>query len=210
MASRPESTRFAAVLLAAGSSSRLGQPKQSVKVSGDSLVRRAAMQLLKLNPVVLIVVTGYGSDAVENGLHDLKLRIVKNENWEQGIGSSIACGARNVTEEVDGLLVALCDQWRVDENDLNYLIATWSRDISKIIIASWQENKSLFYGPPALFPRNYIRELSELAGNQGAKALIAGNMDEVKFVEMKNAATDLDTPTDLEELLRQAKLNPSN
>ena len=197
-------------MLAAGASSRLGQPKQSVKISGDSLVRRAAMQLLKLNPVILIVVTGYGSDAVEKGLHDLKLRIVKNENWEQGIGSSIACGARNVTERVDGLLVALCDQWNVDESDLNYLVSAWSRDISRIITASWEENKSLIYGPPALFPRKYIRELRKLGGNQGAKALIAGNMDEVKFVEMENAAFDLDTPADLEELLRQAKLNPSN
>jgi CTP:molybdopterin cytidylyltransferase MocA len=210
MASRPESTRFAAVLLAAGSSSRLGQPKQSVKISGDSLVRRAAMQLLKLNPVILIVVTGYGSDAVEKGLHDLKLRIVKNENWEQGVGSSIACGAQNVAEEVDGLLVALCDQWKVDENDLNRLISAWSSDISVIIASSWNETKSLIYGPPVLFPRKYIRELTNLSGNQGAKALIARNMDKVKFAAMENAAFDLDTPADLEQVLRQAGPSPNN
>lgn len=210
MAIRPESTRFAAVLLAAGSSSRLGQPKQSVKISGESLVRRSAIQLLKLNPVVLIVVTGYGSDAVEEGLHDLQLRIVKNENWEQGVGSSIACGARNVTEEVDGLLIALCDQWKVDENDLNRLISAWSSDISAITASSWNETKSLIYGPPVLFPRKYIRELSKLSGNQGAKALIARNMDKVKFAAMENAAFDLDTPADLEQVLRQAGPNPNN
>lgn len=210
MASRPETARFAAVLLAAGSSSRLGQPKQSVKIFGDSLVRRAALQLLKLNPVVLIVVTGSGGNAVEEGLGDLQLRIVRNENWVQGIGSSIACGVRNVTEEVDGLLIALCDQWKVDENDLNRLISAWSADISAIIASSWDKEKSFIYGPPALFPRIYIRELRKLQGEQGAKALIAQNMDEVKFVAMENAAFDLDTPADLEQLLRRAGPNPNN
>lgn len=210
MASRPESARFAAVLLAAGSSSRLGQPKQSVKIFGDSLVRRAALQLLKLNPVSLTVVTGYGGDAVEKGLSDLQLRIVKNKNWAQGMGSSIACGARNVPQEVDGLLIALCDQWKVDENDLNRLISVWAFDISAVIASSWDGKKSLIYGPPALFPRIYIRELTKLMVDQGAKALIARNIDKVKFVAMENAAFDLDTPADLEELLRQAGPNPNN
>ena len=168
------------------------------------------MQLLKLNPVILIVVTGSGSDGVKESLRDLQIRIVKNENWGRGIGSSIACGARHVSEEVDGLLIALCDQWRVDENDLNRLISVWFTDISRIISASWIEKESFIYSPPALFPRKYIRELTGLSGNQGAKALIAQNMAEVKFVAMENAAVDLDTPADLEQLLRQAGPYPSN
>ncbi len=210
MAGRPETVKFAAVLLAAGSSSRLGQPKQSIKVRGESLARRAALQLLKLNPVSLTVVTGSVSDAVEEDLRDLHLEIVKNENWEQGIGSSIACGAQSVTGEADGLLIALCDQWKVDESDLNRLVSAWFCDISRIITASWNDNNAFIYGPPALFPRKLIRELIKLPGNQGAKALIARNKEQVKFVAMENAAYDLDTPADLEELFRQAGPNPSS
>jgi CTP:molybdopterin cytidylyltransferase MocA len=210
MASRPETLRIAAVLLAAGSSSRLGQPKQLVKINGDSLVRRAALQLLRLNPVSLTVVTGSGGAAVEEDVRDLQLNTVQNDNWEQGMGASIACGAQNIAEEVDGLLIALCDQWKVDEGDLIRLVEVWYTDISKIISASWNDNKSLVYGPPALFPRNYIRELTELWGSQGAKSLIGRNMGEVKFVAMENAAGDLDTPADLEQLLRQVGPNPNS
>jgi molybdenum cofactor cytidylyltransferase len=210
MASRPETLRIAVVLLAAGSSSRLGQPKQSVKTNGDSLVRRAALQLLQLNPVSLTVVTGSGGAAVEEDLRDLQLNTVHNDRWEQGMGTSIACGAQNVTEKVDGLLVALCDQWKVDEGDLIRLVETWRTDISRIVSASWNDKKSFVFGPPTLFPRNYIRELSELWGNQGAKSLIARNMGEVKFVAMENAACDLDTPADLEQLLRQVGPNPNS
>lgn len=210
MADRPEILRIAAVLLAAGPSSRLGQPKQSVKIDGESLVRRAALQLLKLNPVSLTVVTGSGGGAVKEDLRDLQLKIAHNGNWKQGIGGSIACGARNVTEKVDGLLISLCDQWKVDESDLNRLISVWSVDISVVISASWNDKESFIYGPPAIFPRKYIRELENLTGNQGAKALIAQNRDEVKFVAMENAACDMDTPADLEQLLRQAGPNPSS
>ena len=107
MASRPETLRIAAVLLAAGSSSRLGQPKQLVKINGASLVRRAALQLLQLNPVSLTVVTGSGGAAVEEDLRDLQLNTVHNDNWEQGLGASIACGVQNIAEELDGLFIAL-------------------------------------------------------------------------------------------------------
>jgi len=210
MAGRPEAPRFAAVLLAAGSSSRLGRPKQSVKIYGDSLVRRAALQLLKLNPVSLTVVTGSGGGAVKEDLRDLQLKTAHNDNWERGIGGSIACGTRCVTEEVDGLLITLCDQWKVDESDLNRLVSAWITDISHIFASSWKDNDSFIYGPPALFSRKYIRELQKLEGNQGAKALIAQNIDEVRFVAMQNAAFDLDTPADLKDLLKQYGPNPSS
>lgn len=210
MPPRPEALKIAAVLLAAGASSRLGRPKQSVKVHGESLVRRAALQLLTLNLASVTVVTGSGSGAVQQELQDLQLRMVHNDNWAQGIGGSIACGVLSIADQVDGLLIALCDQWKVDESDLNRLKSVWSADISRVCTASWNEEESLVYGPPVLFPRKFIRELVELEGDRGAKHLIARNIGEVKFVSMENAAFDLDSPEDLERLLRQAGPNPSS
>lgn len=204
MTKKAESGKFAAILLAAGPSSRLGQAKQLVKVDGDSLVKRATRMLLKLDPSSLTVVTGFADDAVEHQLSELPVRIARNDDWEQGMGSSIACGAQNISEEVDGVLITLCDQWRLDERDLIRLISMWRSDISCISTALWYEGKSSIYGPPALFPRKLIRELCILKGSGGAKALIDQNLANVRFVEMENAAYDLDRPEDLEQLIKRS------
>ena len=202
MAKQAESGKFAAILLAAGPSSRLGQAKQLVRVDGESLVRRAVRLVLSMNPVSLTVVTGFAADAVEHELSDLPVRLVRNDDWEQGMGGSIACGVQNISEDVDGVLITLCDQWRLEDSDLFSLISIWLTDISRISVASWYEEKTLVYMPPALFPRYFIRELSNLHGNKGAKALIGQNLAKVQFVEMENAAYDLDRPEDLEQLLK--------
>lgn len=204
MKKKPESRKFAAILLAAGSSSRLGQPKQLVRVAGESLVRRAACQLLNLNPVSAIVVTGFASDAVKHELYDLPVRFARNDNWEQGMGGSIACGIQNISEEVDGALITVCDQWRIEDIDLIQLISAWSSDISSISVASWHDRKTFIYGVPALFARKYFRELKILKGNKGAKTLIGQHLNEVQFIEMENAACDLDRPEDLEQLLKRS------
>jgi CTP:molybdopterin cytidylyltransferase MocA len=118
------------------------------------------------------------------------------------MGSSIACGVRNISAEPDGVLITLGDQWRLDGRDLFRLISTWQSDISHIVAAKWCADTASVYGPPALFPRYFIRELSNLAGSKGAKTLIEGNRANVQFVEMENAAYDLDRPEDFEQLLK--------
>ena len=201
---KPESGKFAAILLAAGPSSRLGQAKQLVRVDGESLVRRAAHLLLSVDPVSLTVVTGFADDAVEQELSDLPVRFARNDDWEQGMGGSIACGIQNISEEVDGILITLCDQWRIEGSDLLSLISMWLTDISRITTALWLDDKASVYGPPALFPRCYIRELIRLTGNKGAKAVIDQNLANAQFVKMGNAAYDLDRPKDLEQLIRRS------
>ena len=204
MMKKSEAGRFAIVLLAAGPSSRLGQAKQLVKFNGESLVRRAARVALSLEPVSLTVVTGFADKAVEHELRDLPVRLTRNDEWAQGMGGSIACGVRSISEQVDGVLVMLCDQWRIETADLKRVISTWLSDISHINVASWYEQERLIYGPPALFPRKYLRELRDLSGNRGAKALIDQNLEQVQFVVLKNAACDLDKPEDLEQLLKRS------
>lgn len=204
MMKKPETGRIAIILLAAGPSSRLGQAKQLVRFDGESLVRRAARVALSLEPDSITVVTGFADKEVEHELRDLPVRLVRNDEWAQGMGGSIACGVRSVSEQVDGVLVMLCDQWRIEKDDLVSLILTWLSDISRVIVASWYEQEDPIYGAPVLFPRKYIRELRKLNGNRGAKALIDQNLEQVQFVELKNAACDLDRPEDLEQLLKRS------
>jgi CTP:molybdopterin cytidylyltransferase MocA len=196
---KPETPRLAGVLLAAGSSRRLGRPKQLVQLHGESLVRRAAGLLLDLGADPVVVVTGFQSKEIARELQGLPLVVVINDDWEQGMGGSIACGMRSVPLEVDGVLLMLCDQWRLDSKDLRLLKSSWITDISKIFISEWKDGKSNISGPPVIFPGQLIHELSFVNGERGAKPLIDRHRGIVSVVELNNAACDLDEPQDLDQ-----------
>jgi CTP:molybdopterin cytidylyltransferase MocA len=200
MMKMPESGKLATVLLAAGPSTRLGQAKQLVQIDGESLVKRAVRLLQTLEPVSATIVTGCGSESVEQEIRDFPVEIAYNQNWARGMGASISCGMRNVTGNVDGILLMVCDQWRLEAGDLSRLVSTWKSDISQIYSACWKEGKAFVSGPPVLFPRNLLQELKYLHVDRGARQVIDRNMDIVEFVEMENAAFDVDRPEDLERL----------
>jgi len=195
-------TRLAAVLLAAGSSARLGQPKQLVRLRGETLVRRAASLLLDLKVEPIVVVTGHRSVEVAAELSGLPLILTDNRDWELGMGSSIACGIHAIPEEVDGVLLMLCDQWRIGLSDLIRLKSAWISDISQIMVAQWKADNSLASGPPIIFPCDVIHELIFIKKDGGARPVIERNREIVRFTEIERAAWDLDNPKDL-DLLRE-------
>lgn len=194
--------RLAAVLLAAGSSSRLGQAKQLLKLDGESLVRRAARLLVNLEAQPIVVVTGHRSADIAAELPGLPLTVVDNPDWALGMGGSIACGMHNIPGEVDGVLLMLCDQWKLGLRDLTQLKSKWESDISRIVTAQWKEKNSDISGPPVIFPGDLIHELKFINKGMGAKPLIDQNRRIVSVVEMENATWDLDSPEDLELLGR--------
>lgn len=197
-----EPAKFAAILLAAGPSTRLGQSKQLVRINGESLVRRAVGLLRAQQPECITVVTGCEAESVEREVGDLSDNIAHNRNWTRGMGASIACGVQNIPEEVDGILLMVCDQWRLEADDISRLISSWRSDISHIYIACWNEGKAFVSGPPVVFPCNLKQELKFAQENRGARQIVDRNIDIVEFVTMENAACDLDRPADL-ELLKQ-------
>lgn len=188
---------FAAILLAAGGSSRLGQPKQLLQIDGESLVRRTARALFGLNPARVVVVTGGSSERVSNELKGLPVHIQHNPDWPAGMGSSIALGASQIPAEADGVLILLCDQWCIDTADLNQIVSRWTSDISRIYAASWNDENAFCYGPPVMFPRKYIHELEMLKGEHGARSVINRCQHEARFIVLENAAFDVDVPADL-------------
>lgn len=199
MTDRSGNLTLAAILVAAGPSSRLGQPKQLVEFKGEALARRSANMLveLELNPVV---VTGCEAESVAAEMKGLPVNTVLNPEWEKGMGGSIAYGARFVPAYQDGILVAVCDQWLLQQNDLKRLLASWALDVSRIHVASWKEGAAFVSGPPVIFPGKLHGELKGLDKSRGARQVIDRHIDIVEFVELESAAWDLDRPEDLEKL----------
>src|SRR5438270_454039 len=105
--------KIGAVILAAGSSSRLGQPKQLLRFGGETLVRRAAQTALDAGCLNTVVVLGAHADLVKDELRDLAVFAVENRRWSDGIGSSICCGVRALLDrwpESESVVLMVCDQ----------------------------------------------------------------------------------------------------
>ncbi len=193
--------KLTAVLLAAGGSSRMGRPKQLLRIEDEALVTRMARRLIELEPGSVMVVTGSASRAVSDQLSGLSIQIAHNPRWEEGMASSLAVGVKNLPAEFEGVLIMLCDQWQVGLADLQELAQAWKADISRIAAACWHEEGRQVIGPPVIFPRALFEELTALKGDRGARAVIEKHRERTSLVKMENARFDLDEPADLEEFL---------
>lgn len=184
------------VIPAAGSSERLGQPKQLVEYNETPLICKAVENALSLSPAEVIVVTGAHATSIKAATEHLPIRHVHNANWANGMGGSIAVGVAAINPESFGVLILLCDQWRVQAIDLQALAKTWQADPTRIVPAE-AEGKFM---PPAIFPIGCLDELRRLDGRQGARSVIKAHPELITAITMKNAAFDLDTKAQMEML----------
>lgn len=185
---------LAGLLLAAGGSRRLGQPKQLVRVDGQPLVRRQARLLAELiDP--LIVVTGAFATEVRTALTGVDWREAHHPDWQRGLGSSLAAGASRVEADAAGVLVMLCDQYRVQRATLQQLVEAWREVPATACACRWAGAD----GPPVIFPPSMLPALRALDGDRGARVLLA-EQPQTRWIEAPEAAADLDTPDDLDSL----------
>jgi len=184
------------IILAAGASQRLGQPKQLVQYKGQSLIQRAIQSAESLSPHEILVITGADAEAVQTEVEYTNARCVYNPGWSNGMGTSIATGAKSIDGKSQGLMILLCDQWRILPEDLQLLVETWLNKPSHIICSATKNR----CGPPVIFPINFLKELCGLTGNHGAHSVLDNHQNSVGWVTVQNAAFDLDTPSQLLEL----------
>lgn len=181
---------------AAGASERLGQPKQLVQYRGIPLLQHAVDTAKSLTPNELIIITGAHESAVRNAIKDPSLKWVHNPGWQQGMGSSIAAGANAANQQTDGLLILLCDQWRVEASDLQGLMETW-RSNPNCIVTAQAGGQNM---PPVIFPSSLFEDIKRLSGDPGARRMIKAHPELVTSVTMTNAVFDLDTEVHLDYL----------
>jgi molybdenum cofactor cytidylyltransferase len=188
--------KVAGIVLAAGSSRRLGEPKQLVFLGGETLLERAARVAGEagLDPIYIV----FG--VVVSGGHDVDFGVGKldgctplfNEGASEGMASSIRVGVRAAAEVgVDGVVVMACDQPAVSAGHLRELTSGGSE-----VVASEYAGRR---GVPAYFPASAFKELMELRGDVGARELLRG----ARSVELLGGELDVDT---VEELARARAL----
>lgn len=194
-----ESPKIGLIILAAGSSNRMsGEPKQMLEFEGKTLLRRAAETALQTE-FSTVVVLGANHQNLRKEIEDLPLKIAFNEDWKNGISSSIKKGLSVFSEEnLDAVIIMLCDQPFVSTEILLRLRDAFIKT-KKPIAASQYENT---VGVPALFAREIFAGLKNLREDEGAKKIIKKNMNKTALVAAPEAAFDVDTLQDFERLKR--------
>lgn len=188
------------VVLAGGQSSRLGSPKQLLAYAGSSLLRHTVNVALNADCGPVIVVTGAKSMEVKQALTGVKIQIVENPGWQEGMASSLRAGLKAMLvahPEIDGVIFMVCDQPYVNKSVLLCLIET-QHTTGKAVTASSYQGKA---GIPALFHHSFFGKLMELKGDKGARMLISAHPHEVAMVPFEEGAIDIDTREDYEQLL---------
>ena len=202
--------RCAAVILAAGASTRLGQPKQLLRMGDESLLHRTARLALEAGCGPVFAVLGYEAETMRPELSGLGVESVVNSAWQEGMGASLRAGIEAV-QKLDPLpeavVILVCDQPRLTADHLRILVdnhqsarrSANSVTIGTVITASVYAGRT---GVPAVFSSDLFSELAALSGDQGARSLIRAHAAEVREIPWPEGEWDLDGPGDIATIER--------
>jgi molybdenum cofactor cytidylyltransferase len=178
---------IAAVVLAAGASTRLGEPKQLVMLGGETLLERAVRTAREAGcaPVVVVLGQAYVKILADSRLEDAVPVI--NDKWSEGMASSIRLGVSTlgfVAKDAEGVVLMTCDQPAVTAKHLTLLM------LRQEVKASRYAGRN---GVPAYFPKKYFSQLMALTGDAGARTLLA----QARYEDLAHGELDIDSVEDL-------------
>ena len=189
------------LLLAAGSSSRMGQPKQLMPWGEQTLIEHQILTFLKTdNPVNVVI--GSNSEIILPIIEQLPVNIFINTDWESGMGSSISFGIRQIIQlfpEAEGVLITLLDQPMITTSYFEKILNLFQSGSQQILVS---RSASGWTGVPVLFDKCYFNELTELGNDEGAKKVFKRHEKSIIFLEGGELLEDMDTPETYQHLLR--------
>src|SRR6185437_12182927 len=200
----PPGPRIAALLLAAGRSTRMGANKMLAEIDGRPMVARTARRILSSHARPVVAVIGNEAEAVDAALGKLPVERVRNPDYAAGLSTSLKRGLAALPEGTDGVLVCLGDMPLVTGRELDRLAAAFNPLEGRAIVVPTRRGQR---GNPVLWARQFFPEIAALSGDTGARRLIAEHADVVAEIEMDGDGTlvDIDTPEALAQLRERAK-----
>jgi molybdenum cofactor cytidylyltransferase len=193
---------IAVILLAAGSSRRLGQSKQLLKIKDISLLEQTTRTALLADASTVLVVLGSNAIGHRKVIENLPVKIIQNPDWRNGMGSSLKAGLNDLLQTSpapDAAIIMVCDQPLLDVKHLLKLVAIF-KDKGSEIVASRYANT---LGVPVLFSKNTFETLVHIDDAHGAKKIIQQHQGTIEAIDFEAGSVDLDTPEDFKNFIRR-------
>ena len=190
---------YGIILLAAGASARLGKPKQLLLYQGKTLLQHGIQEAVATGAKPIIAVLGANADFLIKETVNQSIEVILNNNWNEGMASSIRCGINHLLETApgtDAAIIMVCDQPYVTTQLLKDLVKMYQETRKPIVASSYYNNQ----GTPALFDKTIFAALLELKGDVGAKRIMKANPDLVALVNFPLGNIDIDTIEDYDSL----------
>lgn len=189
---------ISAIILAAGMSTRMGFPKQLLELGNRTLLRIVTENVLASAVDEVMVVTGCREDEVSAAIKDLPVKIIINQQYEQGQGSSLALGVRTTNVKTTAFLVFMCDQPLISPSLINTVIREFKERSSLAL-------RPIYHGlpgHPVIFSSSLSSEMEALKGDEGARHILKKLGNKVDYLPVQDEAVilDVDTPESYEKL----------
>lgn len=185
--------KISGLILAAGNSSRLGQPKQLLTHKGTTLLRHIEQQLMTACDELLVVL-GHDQQRMRTQLQ--QARVVINNNWHKGMGHSLKLGFKELHHHSDAILVALCDQPFIPTSHYQGLADTIRKHPDHLISSHYADR----CGVPAVFSPAFFPAVLALSDQQGARNLLRQNQPNHITLPCPQAAKDIDVEAQINHL----------
>ncbi len=195
--------RVAGIILAAGASTRYGQPKQLLDWRGQPFVRAVAQTALAAGLSPVVVVTGANAEQVESAVKDLDVKIVRNEDWQSGQSSSIKTGVKSLPKNTGASLFLLADQPQIGTDVIRALMEGHTRELHPIIAPLVLEERR---ANPILFDKAAFSDLMNLEGDIGGRAIFSKYKVEYMPWHDDKLLLDVDKPEDYQRLVEDDTL----
>lgn len=184
------------IVLAAGSSRRLGQAKALIEINGEALIHRAVRFALETAPLDCVVVCSEGDQRISKAVADLDCRITPCADASRGMSASLQLGLRSLAPECAAALIVLTDQPALCSSHLCALRDAWRERPGYAAASGYADT----LGVPALLPRTWFEALMDTDEDRGARDLLRARRDQVNVIDAPKLAFDIDTQTDLVRL----------
>jgi molybdenum cofactor cytidylyltransferase len=190
------------IILAAGSGSRFGQPKQNLIFQNQTLLQRAIATATSSTCRPIVVVTGAHADQIGSSIENPEIKMVFNAQWEEGMASSIRMGIETMKDytDVDSALIMLCDQPLVTASLIVEMLEKQQKSGKSIVGCSYNNT----IGVPMLFDQTVFDELLSLMGHEGAKKILQNHPNNIATIPFGGGSLDIDTPEDYERLIKSS------
>ena len=191
-----------AVILAAGKSARMGQPKQLLHWQKRALLEHALINAGVVFEDRVLVVLGAEAELIQSTINLAGATVIVNSDWQTGMASSIRAAIQALPNSATAVMLMLCDQPLITNVQLQSLVSTWQAKPEQIVASEYH----LSIGVPAIFPAHYFDQLLMLEGDKGAKSVLIKHQTDLIRISLPEAELDIDTLDDFNNLHQTSTL----